>query len=98
MGLLCGMLEVPSTPWGPTMPGSEEALEHAPLSIDWRRTTGIVRHTFTHFHLELEVYRGEVADEGTLRAGEVWYPRISLADEAIPSVMRKVLGQALKGG
>jgi A/G-specific adenine glycosylase len=96
-GLLGGMLEVPSTPWGPIMPGSDEALGFAPLRADWRRTTGIVRHSFTHFHLELEVYRAELAEQAPPPEGAVWYPRASLPEEAIPSVMRKVLVQALKG-
>ena len=96
-GLLGGMLEVPSTPWGPTMPGSDEALGSAPLPVDWRRTVDSVRHTFTHFHLELEVYRAELAEQTPPPEGTVWYPRASLANEAIPSVMRKVLVQALKG-
>jgi A/G-specific adenine glycosylase len=96
-GLLGGMLEVPSTPWGPIMPGSDEALGSAPLRACWQRTAGIVRHTFTHFHLELEVYRAELAEQAPPPEGGVWYPRASLPDEAIPSVMRKVLGQALMG-
>ena len=30
-----------------------EARAHAPVAAQWRRVPGIVRHTFTHFHLEL---------------------------------------------
>ncbi len=33
---------------------------HAPLEAEWREVPGLVEHTFTHFHLELTVYRAEV--------------------------------------
>jgi A/G-specific adenine glycosylase len=96
-GLLGGMLEVPSTDWGEVMPGREEALAQVPLAADWRLVAGLVRHTFTHFHLELAVYRGEGVPGILGGAAGIWYPPVSLADEAIPSVMRKVLNQGLRG-
>ncbi|HUF54942.1 MAG TPA: A/G-specific adenine glycosylase [Thermohalobaculum sp.] len=48
-GLLGGMLALPTTEWGE---GPAEGTP--PLAGDWR-TIGEVRHTFTHFHLRLEV-------------------------------------------
>ena len=46
-GLLGGMLAFPSTGWD----GSDAP---APAGADWR-SIGTARHTFTHFHLHLEV-------------------------------------------
>jgi A/G-specific adenine glycosylase len=92
-GLLGGMLEVPSTVWGPAMPDQDEALAHAPLRADWRPISGIVRHTFTHFDLDLAVYR---ADGFPAAAAGAWYPREALPAEALPSVMRKVLAHGLR--
>ena len=53
-GLLGGMMEVPSSPWEESgaMDG-RGVLGHAPAKAKWQRQDGIVRHTFTHFHLEL---------------------------------------------
>jgi A/G-specific adenine glycosylase len=95
-GLLGGMLEVPSTPWGPAMPKGADALAQAPLAADWRLVTGIVRHTFTHFDLDLTVWRGEGVPTSAGAAAGIWYPRARLADEAIPSVMHKVLMHGLR--
>ncbi len=97
-GLLGGMIEVPSTPWreGPPWP-ADDALAHAPLAgIGWRPLPGVVRHTFTHFHLELAVVAGTVSATGTTGAGR-WVALPALGGEALPTVMRKVVRAAVAG-
>ena len=93
-GLLGGMMEVPSTAWG-DLPENPE--KDAPLQAKWRKLPGKVEHTFTHFHLELEVcVAGEI--EGGLLPGDGdyrWTPRSALAGEALPTVMRKVVAHVL---
>jgi A/G-specific adenine glycosylase len=96
-GLLGGMLEVPGTSWGAEMPSSGKALAEAPISGKWRRLTGLVTHTFTHFHLSLEVYQLTGIAMSKLAPRGTWYPRAKLDDEALPSVMRKVLAHAFRG-
>jgi A/G-specific adenine glycosylase len=100
-GLLGGMLETPSSPWGGTRPESKSVRDHAPLKADWRKLPGLVEHTFTHFHLELAVYRAEVgADAAPNRAAQPercrWLKPRQLSGAALPSVMRKVLLHALE--
>lgn len=91
-GLLGGMMEVPSTAWGENVEGEP------PLRAEWRALPGKVTHTFTHFHLELEVWRavsiadGEVLEDGDYR----WTAREDLSGEALPTVMRKVVAHVLK--
>jgi A/G-specific adenine glycosylase len=94
-GLLGGMLEVPSTAWGAVMPAASEAVEHAPLPADWRLAPGLVRHTFTHFDLELAVFCCRGFPASSKPAAGLWYPLASLPEEALPSVMRKVLMHGL---
>ncbi len=90
-GLLGGMMEVPSTEWG------ERAQGEPPLRATWKVLPGKVEHTFTHFHLELEVWQavslkdGELLAEGDYR----WTARENLAGEALPTVMRKVVAHVL---
>ena len=48
-GLLGGMLEVPSTDWGDTLPPVKEALRTAPVRARMVGGAGQVAHTFTHF-------------------------------------------------
>jgi A/G-specific adenine glycosylase len=95
-GLLGGMLEVPSSPWEEAELDGKSVGGHAPLKADWRKLPGLVEHTFTHFHLELCVYRTEVELDATpKRAAKPercrWLKRRELSGAALPSVMRKVL-------
>lgn len=95
-GLLGGLMEVPSSPWtedGATDPGDAAARAAAPVAANWRALPGRVRHTFTHFHLELTVAVGRIA-AGDPRAG-VWVPVEALGDHALPTLMKKVVRHAL---
>ena len=94
-GLLGGMMEVPSTEWRQEAWPEADALLQAPLFTDWRPLPGRVRHTFTHFHLELELWAGQAA--GDIPDGR-WVSLDALGDQALPSVMRKVVAHALKNG
>ena len=69
-GLLGGMMEVPSTEWVEGGWDQKEALSHAPAVADWLPVKGLVRHTFTHFHLELTVLAAHV--DGTSGLDGVW--------------------------
>ncbi|HTQ12612.1 MAG TPA: A/G-specific adenine glycosylase [Rhizomicrobium sp.] len=88
-GLLGGMLQPPLGPWGEEFPSKADALKQAPFNASWRKRPGIVRHGFTHFELEIEVYVAGV-DGGM--AGD-W--RRGLAEVALPTVMRKIVSHAL---
>jgi len=92
-GLLGGMTEVPGTDWSEGF-ADETALDQAPFPGDWRRTPGEVKHTFTHFHLRLAVYRADLTGDPA-PDGSWWSEPHVLADEALPTVMRKVVAAAL---
>ena len=99
-GLLGGMLEVPSTAWGDQWLSTEVALKAAPLRAEWWPVTGTVSHTFTHFRLELMIYRAVVSADAQLDLWAEpercrWVPRRGLAKAALPSVMRKVIAHAV---
>ncbi|AWK88981.1 A/G-specific adenine glycosylase [Azospirillum thermophilum] len=93
-GLLGGMAEIPSTGWGPQAPDAAAVAAQAPLPAVWKRLPGLVRHTFTHFHLELEVVAA-VAGDGWRQADGRWIPIDRLGDQALPTVMVKVVRHAL---
>jgi A/G-specific adenine glycosylase len=93
-GLLGGMTEVPGTKWSEDEADGAAALDEAPFPGDWRRAPGEVKHTFTHFHLRLAVYRADLA--GVAAPGGSWWSEPhALTDEALPTVMRKVVAAAL---
>ena len=89
-GLLGGMMEFPSTDWREEAWSEDEAVNHAPAAKPWRPLPGVVKHTFTHFHLELRVLSGQAAG-----ADGVWCPISNLKDHALPTVMKKVARHAL---
>lgn len=82
-GLLGGMLGLPGTPWAEEVPVDIYAF--APASARWR-DCGAVRHLFTHFALDLQVYAGEAAAPpqclGVWRAPD---------GAGAPTVMRKAI-------
>ena len=94
-GLLGGMMEIPSTDWREAVWPEAEALSQAPLPAAWRELPGVVRHTFTHFHFEVGVWAGTVGPGEAVEAG-IWCPLERLGDQALPSVMRKIVAHALK--
>jgi A/G-specific adenine glycosylase len=93
-GLLGGMTEVPGSEWSRDF-DEATALDQAPLKAAWRRVPGMVTHTFTHFPLELIVYRAEIPAARNAPPGMRWTPLAGLAGEALPNVMRKVVAHAL---
>jgi len=92
-GLLGGMVEVPSTDWRAEPWDLGEACRAAPLAAGWRELPGIVRHTFTHFHLELTVLSARVG--AGARADGRWCPVDRLGEQALPAVMKKVVRHGL---
>lgn len=92
-GLLGGMHEPPMSPWEKEFPATP--LTHAPSKAKFRKLPGLVRHGFTHFELELEVYCAEATDRAKTNGAGEWAPIADLARFALPSVMRKVIDHAL---
>jgi A/G-specific adenine glycosylase len=92
------MMELPSTPWREAPWPAAEAGGNAPLiTREWTVLPGLVRHTFTHFHLEMTVWASRVDGAAGTRVGEGrWVALDGLGDEALPSVMRKLVRHALE--
>ncbi len=96
MGLLGGMLEPPLGPWTDRFPSAKEALLQAPFRAAWKKRAGIVRHGFTHFELEIEVYVTVIAKRP--RTKGFWIAPEQLAHAALPTVMRKIVAHAMDEG
>lgn len=87
-GLLGGMTEIPSTDWREQTWSLAEASRQAPVKGRWRRLDGVVRHTFTHFHLELTVLTA-VIKTGNPK-GALWCAPSGFSEHALPTLMKKV--------
>jgi A/G-specific adenine glycosylase len=96
-GLLGGMTEVPGSDWLAAQ-DDKTALAQAPVLkgvARWHRKTGVVTHVFTHFPLELVIYTARVPARSRAPEGMRWVPIATLADEALPNVMRKAIAHGL---
>lgn len=84
-GLLGGMSALPDTGWTASKNGGTGEVS-APFGENWIKK-GKIRHVFTHFHLEMEVWTAS-----TIPKGEGWWsPLDEIANEALPTVMVKAL-------
>jgi A/G-specific adenine glycosylase len=89
-GLLGGMTEVPTTAWTSRIDGGDTE-DHAPFLGDWE-ACGTIAHVFTHFELRLSVFRTRTEKQ----AVEGWWEPVDNLDaQALPTVMKKVITQAL---
>jgi A/G-specific adenine glycosylase len=93
-GLLGAMLQPPLGPWTSAFPSAMEASLQAPFRAKWQKLAGIVRHGFTHFELEVEVYLAVFARRPlTGDTSARWVH--DLSSVALPTVMKKVIEHAL---
>jgi A/G-specific adenine glycosylase len=89
-GMLGGMRALPDDGWNARADGSGEP----PLVGEWR-DAGVVRHSFTHFHLTLSLH--VISGGDPLGDGE-WWPISTLEEAGLPTVFAKAAGLALAGG
>jgi A/G-specific adenine glycosylase len=89
-GLLGGMMQPPLGPWTEKFPSTAQAAGQAPFKANWRKRIGIVRHGFTHFELEIEVYEAEVSRRPQVEGRWI----ADLSGVALPTVMRKIVSAA----
>ncbi|WP_299746302.1 A/G-specific adenine glycosylase [uncultured Tateyamaria sp.] len=90
-GLLGGMMGWPGSDWVDT---SQPRPLNAPLETDWIKLEGEVRHTFTHFHLILDVMVATVSNTEPERG--YYLPRDKFRPSDLPTVMRKAFDLAQK--
>ncbi|MBN9545093.1 MAG: A/G-specific adenine glycosylase [Alphaproteobacteria bacterium] len=95
-GLLASMLEPPLGEWTADFPSKQAALKQAPFPADWKRRAGLVRHGFTHFELEIEVYFADLASRP--KTNGQWVASAKLREVALPTVMRKIVEHGLDEG
>ncbi len=95
-GLLGGMMEFPSTHWDDqTVADSEvtDLLAQLGMMPDIARVSGhsVVKHTFTHFHLELSPLVIRLAGAKRATSNEIqWVSTSDFGDIALPTLMKKV--------
>ena len=92
-GLFGGMSELPGTPWLETF-DTEAELMLPDYLLGPLRPLGTVEHGLTHFRLLLDVYAATTSE--TLPDTYRWANPNDLADEGLPTLMRKVVDLGLR--
>lgn len=94
-GLLGGLWELPSTPWDTqsykAYSECPDPLSFQPIEdpeIDWMPLDGIVTHQFTHFQLEMTIWKTLLRDRSP---DHHWAHFESLDQYALPTVIQKAL-------
>ena len=93
-GMLGGMMEFPGTAWDkPETSAGEAGIASFVCEIpSGQKLAEVVRHSFTHFNLELEVCRVETDQDLALPPGYRWVKPEDVKGLALPTLMRKVVG------
>lgn len=98
-GLLGGLWETPTTPWSELKwTKQQQILSYAPAGIEWEKMPGTVRHVFSHFPLELSIYKGRTRKTKLDACGQFpdarteWFALDDLP--ALSNLMQKVLRHA----
>ena len=86
-GLLGGMLGWPGAAWG------DERVAAPPLEADWQKVNDEALHTFTHFHLRLDIHIAILPQDVEIEGLE-FVPKHSFSPKALPTVMRKAFDLA----
>lgn len=90
-GLLANMMEVPSTPWVTDNDEVDRSFNKICGVGKFTNLGKIVKHTFTHFHLELEVYHGGVNDFTPRCKTAKWVSSDALSQYPLPTLMKKII-------
>ena len=85
---------MPSSNWLEGGPSVKKKSDEAPCNADWTILPGIVKHTFSHFHLELVVAIGRCIKPPNLDG--FWCEILDFDKYAFPTVMKKVIAHVLK--
>lgn len=94
-GLLGGMPGLFSTLWESRdgFPKYHEVERQAPVSGPWTALSGVAKHTFTHFHLETQIFHQELRTLANVDGG-FWARKDDIADVGLPTVFTKMVSIA----
>jgi A/G-specific adenine glycosylase len=84
-GMLAGMRALPDDGWAARQDGTGTP----PFAADWEMLDGIVRHSFTHFHLELRVAVATVTNGQADLGQGIYWPLNSLDNAGLPTLFLK---------
>ncbi len=95
-GLLGGMMEIPTSEWNTKKLKISDVPKNAPVTIDWRSSPINIKHSFTHFDLEIKIYSGSICMEKAHTLEGYWVFPHQMKNYALPTLFRKIIEPSLK--
>lgn len=92
--MLGDMIEVPSTDWDKKT-AERKTTPPLPPGARWKKLSGEVRHSFTHFDLYLDLYAAR--SERKIFKDGFWQDQSRLTEVALPTLFKKAIRMGLKG-
>jgi len=92
-GLLGGMMEIPTSEWREGDTSKTQAMRAAPSDALWKELDGTIRHTFTHFHLDIKVLTGKLMRNPAVTGQFVALENFE--EYALPTLMKKIVSHVL---
>lgn len=94
-GLLAGMMEIPSSEWIEEKLSLMQVQNQSPVKSEFKQTKHSIKHTFTHFSLELFICTATVPDSTKAPKDCIWCKETHLDNYALPTVMKKIIRNIL---
>ncbi len=91
-GMLGGMRALPDDDWAAGIDGHARP----PIKGEWRVHDKIVRHSFTHFSLEVDLAVYQDEKFATSRDASLWWPLDRIADAGLPTLYAKAVNWKLE--
>ncbi|OJX12283.1 MAG: A/G-specific adenine glycosylase [Caedibacter sp. 37-49] len=95
-GLLGGMMEIPTSKWSTTKLKMNDVPKNAPIAIDWESSSIEIKHSFTHFDLEIMIYSGNISMEKSQALEGFWVFPHQIGNYALPTLFKKIIEPSLK--
>jgi len=95
-GLLGGLMEFPSSNWDVSNISNrfskKDLFESAPFEAHWSELPDRIHHTFSHFHLELMVFKAEISRKNSTlsKRNGIWIKPERFKIYPFPTLMKKI--------
>ena len=95
-GLLGGFMEFPSVGWdlshAPKRLSNKDLFQSAPFESQWLELPDKIHHTFSHFHLELKIWKGRINPKNVdlSKRNGIWIKPVQFKRYPFPTLMKKI--------
>ena len=89
-------MEFPSVGWdlshAPKRLSNKDLFQSAPFESQWLELPDKIHHTFSHFHLELKIWKGRINPKNVdlSKRNGIWIKPVQFKRYPFPTLMKKI--------